>query len=70
MKGLNGLSRQIILSMCAVVLCVIALAVIGSYIFYALLWTYWPLTDAEVDAWLPAKAEWVWMGLTLSLIHI
>jgi two-component system sensor histidine kinase AdeS len=63
-KGLNGLSRQIILSMSAVVLCVIALAVIGSYIFYALLWTYWPLTDEEVNEWLPANIEWVWMGLT------
>jgi len=42
-KKLNGLSRQIIAAMSAVVLCVIALAVIGSYVFYALLWTYWPL---------------------------
>ncbi|OIN47012.1 two-component sensor histidine kinase [Pseudomonas azotoformans] len=64
MKKLNGLSRQIIAAMSAVVLCVIALAVIGSYVFYALLWTYWPLSDEQADAWLPANVEWAWMALT------
>ncbi|NVZ69552.1 HAMP domain-containing protein, partial [Pseudomonas costantinii] len=64
MRTLNGLSRQIMLSMSAVVLCVIALAVIGSYIFYAVLWAYWPLTNEEADQWLPSNIEWAWMGLT------
>lgn len=33
MKGANSLSRQIILSMSAVVLCVITLAIVGTYVF-------------------------------------
>jgi two-component system sensor histidine kinase AdeS len=63
-KMLNGLSGQIILSMSAVVLCVITLAVIGSYVFYAMLWTFWPLSNEELDQWMPSSIEWVWMGLT------
>ncbi|MCE6976948.1 sensor histidine kinase [Pseudomonas frederiksbergensis] len=63
MKIANSLSRQIILSMSAVVLCVIALAVVGSYVFYALLWTFWPPTDVDVDEWLPTGMEWAWMAL-------
>ncbi|WP_412071378.1 ATP-binding protein [Pseudomonas sp. FEN] len=60
----KGLSRQIILSMSAVVLCVIALAVVGSYVFYALIWVFWPPSDVEMDEWLPTGVEWAWMGLT------
>ncbi|MBD9461069.1 HAMP domain-containing protein [Pseudomonas sp. PDM05] len=63
MKVVNGLSRQIIVSMSAVVLCVIALAVVGSYVFYAVLWTFWPPSDLDVDEWLPTGMEWAWMGL-------
>ncbi|ROM49049.1 two-component sensor histidine kinase [Pseudomonas poae] len=63
MKIANSLSRQIILSMSAVVLCVMALSVIGSYVFYALLWMFWPPTDIDVDEWLPSGVEWAWMGL-------
>ena len=63
MKIASGLSRQIILSMSAVVLCVIALAVVGSYVFYAVLWTFWPPSDMDVDEWLPTGMEWAWMGL-------
>ncbi|WLI08609.1 ATP-binding protein [Pseudomonas sp. FP597] len=65
MKAANSLSRQIIVSMSAVVMCVIALALVGSYIFYALLWTFSPPTELEMqsDEWLPSGVEWVWMGL-------
>lgn len=65
MKVANSLSRQIIVSMSAVVMCVIALALVGSYIFYALLWTFSPPTELEMqsDEWLPSGVEWVWMGL-------
>lgn len=64
MKIANSLSRQIILSMSAVVLCVIALAVVGSYVFYAVLWTFWPPSDPDLHAWLPTGPEWAWIGLT------
>lgn len=65
----NSLSRQIILSMTAVVLCVIALAVVGSYVFYALLWTLSPPTELELesDSWLPSSVEWAWMALTTCI---
>ncbi|WP_460150369.1 ATP-binding protein [Pseudomonas sp. S3_A03] len=65
MNVANSLSRQIIVSMSAVVLCVIALAVVGSYVFYAVLWTIAPPTELEMEAneWLPTGVEWVWMGL-------
>ncbi|MCF5665376.1 ATP-binding protein [Pseudomonas marginalis] len=63
MRIANSLSRQIILSMSAVVLCVIALAVVGSYVFYALLWMFWPPSDLDVDEWLPTGVEWAWMAL-------
>ncbi|SEI18500.1 ATP-binding protein [Pseudomonas fuscovaginae UPB0736] len=63
MKIANSLSRQIILSMSAVVMCVIALALVGSYVFYALLWMFWPPTDIDMDEWLPSGMEWAWMGL-------
>lgn len=67
MRIANSLSRQIILSMSAVVLCVIALAVVGSYVFYALLWTFWPPTDIDVDEWLPTGVEWAWMALITAI---
>ena len=67
MRTANSLSRQIILSMSAVVLCVIALAVVGSYVFYALLWMFWPPTDIDVDEWLPTGVEWLWMGLVTAI---
>lgn len=63
MKGANSLSRQIILSMSAVVLCVITLAIVGTYVFYGLLWSFAPLSDAEMDEWLPSGMEWAWMSL-------
>ncbi|KRP58627.1 ATP-binding protein [Pseudomonas trivialis] len=69
MKILNGLSRQIIVSMSAVVLCVIALAVVGSYVFYSLLWAYWPLSEEDVDTWMPSNIEWAWMGL-ITLVSL
>ena len=61
MKSAIGLSRQIILSMSALVLCVVALAVVGSYIFYALISKFWPSPELESDAWL--ATDWVWTGL-------
>lgn len=63
MKVFEGLSRQIIFSMSAVVLCVIALVMIGSYIFYSLIWTLWQPSMAELDEWLPTTVEWAWMAL-------
>ncbi|QXI26612.1 ATP-binding protein [Pseudomonas vanderleydeniana] len=67
MKRSGGLSRQIIFSMSAVVLCVIALSVVGSYVFYALLSEISPPTEAEMDEWLPSGMEWLWMALTTCI---
>ncbi|MEN4946391.1 ATP-binding protein [Pseudomonas proteolytica] len=65
MKAVIGLSRQIILSMSAVVLCVVALAVVGSYIFYALISKFWPSPELESDAWLPT--DWAWIGIITGI---
>jgi len=67
MKIANSLSRQIILSMSAVVLCVIALALVGSYVFYALLWVFWPPSDLDMDEWLPSGMEWAWQRFWIPL---
>ena len=69
MKILNGLSRQIIVSMSAVVLCVITLAVVGSYVFYSLLWAYWPPSEEDANTWMPSNIEWAWMGL-ITLVSL
>ena len=61
MSVTTGLSRQFIVSISAVVLCVIALALVGSYLFYSFLWAFWPSVD--VDDWMPGGVEWAWMGL-------
>ncbi|HHH1032290.1 TPA: ATP-binding protein [Yersinia enterocolitica] len=64
MKIASGLSRQIILSMSAVVLSVVLLVILGSYVFYALFWTYLKPSDSPLDHWLPTGPELTWMILT------
>ncbi|SEK10681.1 two-component system, OmpR family, sensor histidine kinase AdeS [Variovorax sp. OK212] len=64
MKMPTGLSRQIVLSMGAVVLGVILLVILGSYAFYAALFNLWPSQAPVVGEWLPSKVEWLWMVLT------
>lgn len=60
----SGLSRQIVLSMSAVVFGAILLSVLGSYAFYAWLMTYSPQSMSGPDDWMPSGPEWVWMALT------
>lgn len=67
MKSAIGLSRKIILSMSALVLCVVALAVVGSYIFYALISKLWPSPELESDAWLATDSVWTGLITCISL---
>lgn len=60
----SGLSRQIVLSMSAVVFGAILLSVLGSYAFYAWLMTYSPQSVSGPDDWMPSGPEWIWMALT------
>ncbi len=60
----TGLSRQIVLSMAAVVLGVILLVILGSYAFYAILFNLWPAQAPVVGEWMPSKVEWLWMAVT------
>ncbi|HRO63749.1 ATP-binding protein [Thermomonas sp.] len=60
----RGLSRQIVLSMSAVVLVVILLSLLGSYAFYALWFAYAPTSIPESGDWIPTAPEWAWMALT------
>lgn len=64
MKRLTGLSRQIVLSMTAVVLGVVLLVILGSYAFYALLFAFWPQRFPVPGDWAPSGPEWVWIALT------
>lgn len=61
MKLTKGLSRQIILSMSAVVLGVMLLVVLGSLVFYAF---FWPSPGCPTDRWMPSGPEWIWISLT------
>lgn len=60
----KGLSRQIVLSMTAVVLSAVLLSILGSYAFYALLLLYPPTNMPSPDDWMPSGPEWAWMALT------
>lgn len=60
----RGLSRQIVLSMSAVVLVVILLSLLGSYAFYALWFAYAPASIPDSGDWIPTAPEWAWMALT------
>lgn len=69
---LEGLSRQIALSMAAMAFGVTLLVVVTAYVFYYLLFTYWP-ANFDQTSWLPTAPEWVWLisatlaGLALAV---
>lgn len=60
---LVGLSRQIALSMAAMALGVTLLVLLGSYAFYFLAVTYWPVLFAD-STWVPSIPELAWMIAT------
>lgn len=64
----RGLSRQIVLSMSAVVVSVILLVLIGSYFFYSFLFVFHP-KFFEDDSWIPTGPEWVWL-IFLMLVGV
>lgn len=64
MRMPTGLSRQIVLSMAAVVLGSVLLVLLGSYAFYALFLAYWPSSISKIDDTLPSGTEWAWMLFT------
>ncbi|WP_434632707.1 ATP-binding protein [Chromobacterium sp. CV08] len=70
---LEGLSRQIALSMAAMALCVTLLMVATGYAFYYVALTYWPVHFEQSGWWLTAP-EVLWLvsstatGLALSLL--
>lgn len=57
-----GLSRQIALSMSAVVLSVTLLILVGSYVFYGLMIEFNQSFATPPDSWIPTQPEWIWMG--------
>ncbi|AKM02636.1 MULTISPECIES: ATP-binding protein [Burkholderia cepacia complex] len=70
---LDGLSRQIALTMGAIAFGVTLLVVVTAYAFYYVLYTYWP-DDFKQTGWFPTGPEWVWItstalvGLVISII--
>ncbi|MFV8599180.1 ATP-binding protein [Ralstonia pseudosolanacearum] len=69
---LEGLSRQIALTMGAMALGVTLLVVVTAFAFYYLAFTYWP-AHLDQSGWIPTAPEWGWLilatvaGLALSV---
>lgn len=61
MNRLRGLSRRIALTVAALVATVMLATVVGSYIFYALMFSYAPEQVSGANQWLPSRAEWGWI---------
>ncbi|KHK56073.1 histidine kinase [Burkholderia sp. A9] len=70
---LDGLSRQIALTMGAMAFAVTLLVVLTAYGFYYLLYLYQPASFDQTN-WFPTGPEWVWLiattavGLVLSVV--
>ncbi|RQU45215.1 sensor histidine kinase [Burkholderia cenocepacia] len=60
---LDGLSRQIALTMGAIAFGVTVLIVVTAYAFYYLLYQYSP-ESFKPESWLPSGPEWVWITST------
>jgi len=58
---LHGLSRRIALTVAILVASVMLASVVGSYIFYALMFSYAPDQVSGDNQWLPSRAEWGWI---------
>ena len=70
---LDGLSRQIALTMAAMALGMTILVVASAYTFYNVLIKYWP-GETNLTGWTPTGPEWVWLiattlaGLALAIV--
>ncbi|AXF24795.1 two-component sensor histidine kinase [Burkholderia pyrrocinia] len=70
---LDGLSRQIALTMGAMAFGVTLLVVVTAYAFYYVAYKYWP-AEFNQSGWAPTGPEWVWListtlvGLVISII--
>ncbi|WP_347467463.1 ATP-binding protein [Burkholderia stagnalis] len=70
---LDGLSRQIALTMAAMALGMTILVVTSAYTFYNVLIKYWP-GETNLTGWTPTGPEWVWLiattlaGLALAIV--
>lgn len=58
---MRGLRRQIVLAVALLVLCVMVATVIGSYVFYGLMFTYAPEHISDPGEWIPTGPEWGWI---------
>ncbi|MGK4475799.1 ATP-binding protein [Aeromonas molluscorum] len=65
MTSAPGLRRQIIRSLGLMALGIISLAVIGTYVFYAIAVTYVPGSISE--SWMPSRVEMIWIGSTILI---
>ncbi|MFQ2731508.1 ATP-binding protein [Aeromonas caviae] len=65
MTSAPGLRRQIIRSLGLMALGIICLAVIGTYVFYAIAVTYVPGSISE--SWMPSRVEMIWIGSTILI---
>lgn len=59
--GMHGLRRQIVLAVALLVLSVMVATVVGSYVFYGLMFTYAPDHLSDPGEWIPTGPEWGWI---------
>ncbi|CAB3750574.1 two-component sensor histidine kinase [Burkholderia puraquae] len=63
---LDGLSRQIALTMAGMVFGVTLLMVLTAIVFYYVAFNYWP-AHFDTKNWLPTAPEWLWLIATTSV---
>ncbi len=64
---LRGLSRQLVLSLTALVVGMTVFIHVSSFVFYTLMLRDHPEALSDPDTWMPSTAEWLWMGAMLVI---
>ena len=68
-KG-KSIGRQITLSITVASLCSTVLSISGFYLFYYLMEVFYPRWYDEPETIMPSGLEWLWIGLTASVVVI
>lgn len=61
----RGLTRQLVLSLSLMAMAVTFFIGASSFVFYTLMWRFFPDEVSTADTWWPAPAEWAWMAVLL-----
>lgn len=64
---LRGLSRQLVLSLTALVVGMTVFIHFSTFLFYTLMLSNYPEELSSLDSWMPSTVEWLWMGFMLVI---